>query len=291
MEYNKVYKKDVILGIKDIPDNEIDIIICDPPYGILKDKEFGKEVYKEFDEYIKWCEEWIKECFRVLKGTGTFYIYGYNEILSHLSVKIPIDKQRFLVWYYTNKNMPSLNFWQRSHESILCCWKDKPIFNRDTVREPYTETFLKCNAGKKRVAGKSGRFGEKETIYNANAGGALPRDVIAIPTLAGGAALKERLMYCKTCNKKLLPTERKEHEDHDIIIHPTQKPNLLSDKLIKAARPDGVFKVLVPFCGSGSECISVLDNGGEFISFEINDDYLKLAEESLNILHKVYGAS
>mgnify|MGYP003352247350 CR=1 FL=1 len=33
------------------------------------------------------------------------------------------------VWHYTNKNVASLNFWQRSHESILVLWKNNKIFN------------------------------------------------------------------------------------------------------------------------------------------------------------------
>ena len=86
---------------------------------------------------------------------------------------------RWLILHYTNKNVPSLNFWQRSHESIICSWKNKPVFNRDDVREEYTQTFLKNAAGKVRKS-TVGRFsnGEKETIYTAHSGGALPRDVI-----------------------------------------------------------------------------------------------------------------
>jgi site-specific DNA-methyltransferase (adenine-specific) len=66
--------------------------------------------------------------------------------------------------------VPSLNFWQRRHEAIITCWKsDKSLFNRDDVREPYTETFLKNSAGKIRT-GTFCRFSRKgkETIYNAH---------------------------------------------------------------------------------------------------------------------------
>jgi site-specific DNA-methyltransferase (adenine-specific) len=282
MEFNTVHNKDCIKGIKQLADTSIDIVIVDPPYNIGKD--FGNNSDKmNFDEYISWCKLWIKECRRVLKPTGMIFIYGFDEILAHLSVQLPIDKQRWLIWYYTNKNIPSLNFWQRSHESIICHWKSKPIFNRDAVREPYTEGFLKGSAGRVRPAVKS-RFaknGGVETIYNANSNGALPRDVFPISTLAGGASLKERIMYCKTCNNIILPKERIKHDSHNIIIHPTQKPQALTQKLIKSCKPKGEFKVLIPFCGSGSECLETLKNGGDFISFEINKDYIKLSNENL----------
>ena len=132
---------DVVEGVKELDDESIDIIIADPPYNIGKD--FGNSKYDlNIQEYVKWSKGWINECLRVLKPNGTMFIYGFIEILSYLSVEIK-ETKRWLVCHYTNKNVPSLKFWQRSHESILLVHKEKPIFNLDDVREPYTEKFLK----------------------------------------------------------------------------------------------------------------------------------------------------
>ena len=206
-----IINDDCVKKMKELNDNTVDIIIADPTYNIGKD--FGNNSDKQdMDKYLIWCDEWIKECIRVLKPTGTLYIYGFSEILAFIRVRININV-RWIIWHYTNKVTPSLNYWQRTHESILCCSKnERPHFNRDDVREPYTDTYLKNAAGKVRKSTK-GRFsnGEKETVYNAHANGALPRDVIKISALAGGAGKKER------------------------VNHPTQKPlcELLSEKLIK----------------------------------------------------------
>ena len=128
-------------------------------------------------------------------------VYGFSEHLALILARVPLNiKRRWIVWHYTNKNAAHLNFWQRSHESILVLWKNNKVFNRDLVREPCTETFLKNAAGKKRV-GTPSRFGSgKETIYNAHKDGALPRDVIKISALAGGAGSKERILFCNTCD-------------------------------------------------------------------------------------------
>jgi len=260
LELNKIYNEDCILGMKKIPDESVDIIICDPPYNIGKD--FGNDSDKqEMDTYLSWCDKWIAECLRILKPNGTLYIYGFSEILAFIRTRIYCHV-RWLVWHYTNKVTPSLNFWQRTHESILCCYKNKPIFNRDDVREPYTESFLKNAAGKVRKATK-GRFsnGDKETTYTAHEGGALPRDVIKVAALAGGAGKKER------------------------VDHPTQKPLALCDTLIKAAlNKDAEVKTLlvVPFVGSGSECVSAKKNNVDFIGFEINPSYITIANERLD---------
>jgi site-specific DNA-methyltransferase (adenine-specific) len=258
LQLNMIHNEDCIAGMKKIKNDSVDIIICDPPYNIGKD--FGNESDNQnMDDYLLWCDSWINECLRILKPQGTLYIYGFSEILAFIRTRIKCNV-RWLVWHYTNKVTPSLNFWQRTHESILCCYKNKPTFNRDDVREPYTETFLKNAAGKVRKP-TVGRFsnGEKETTYTAHEGGALPRDVIKVPALAGGAGKKER------------------------VDHPTQKPLTLCDTLIKASLNKSSDTLLVvPFVGSGSECVSAKQNNVNFIGFEINGDYINTANERLD---------
>lgn len=277
---NKIVCGDTVEGLKKLPDQSCDIIIADPPYNIGKD--FGNNTdRRELGEYVQWCKKWINECVRIMRPAGTMFIYGFSEILAHLSVEIPINK-RWLIWHYTNKNVASLNFWQRSHEAIICAWKDKPIFNRDEVREPYTEGFLNGAAGKIRK-GTLGRFsrGGLETIYKAHEKGALPRDVIKIHALAGGAGMIERWFLCKTCNNVYEPQQLQKHSNHQIVKHPTQKPLDLSRKLILSAMPkkDGV--VLIPFVGTGSECVAAKEFGQSYVGFEINPDYVKIAEKWL----------
>jgi site-specific DNA-methyltransferase (adenine-specific) len=261
---NDNLRQDVICGdtIKILPTLEAEsaqIIIADPPYNIGKD--FGNDSDKRpMDEYLLWCEEWIKECLRILKPNGTMFIYGFSEILALILSKVPNDiNRRWIIWHYTNKNVPSLNFWQRSHESIIVLWKKDKVFNRDDIREAYTDGFLQGAAGKERKATK-GRFskGNKKTTYTAHANGALPRDVIKIPALAGGAGMNER------------------------VNHPTQKPLVLCDKLIRSCKQSAAEGyVLVPFAGSGSECLAAKKNGLPFIGIEINIDYINLINERL----------
>jgi len=261
-----ILHQDIIHGdtIQILPTFEAEtaqIIIADPPYNIGKD--FGNDSDKQpMDEYLLWCEIWINECLRILKSNGTMFIFGFSENLALILSKIPYNiNRRWIVWHYTNKNMPHLKFWQRSHESIIILWKNDKVFHRDEIRETYTEGFLNGAAGKERKATK-GRFskGDKTTTYTAHEKGALPRDVIKIPALAGGAGMKER------------------------VNHPTQKPLALCDKLIKSCKQtatDGY--VLVPFAGSGSECLAAKNNNLPFVGIELNAEYIKIIKERLNI--------
>ena len=279
---NKIILGDAITELKKLSNESCDVIIADPPYNI--GKNFGNNLDKrELNEYVAWCKEWIDECIRVMKPNGTMFIYGFSETLAHLSVEIPLDK-RWLIWHYTNKNMASCNFWQRSHEAIICTWKGKPNFNKDEVREPYTEGFINGAAGRVRTGKSVGRLSRsgRDTIYNAHPNGALPRDVIKTPALAGGAGMSERWFLCKTCDDVFHPRELKKHENHEILKHPTQKPLEISRKLISSAMPRKEGVVLVPFVGSGSECVAAKKLGQSYIGFEINPDYIRIAEKFLD---------
>jgi len=276
-DWNKFHLEDVVIGLKKIEDESVDIIIVDPPYNI--NKNFG--LYKddlELDNYLNWCDEWINECIRIMKSTGSIYIYGFSEILAHLSVRVPLNK-RWLIWHYTNKTVPGYNGWQRSHESILYCWKNKPIFNKDVVRVPYTKTFIKNSAGKIRKKSDTARYGKGETIYNAHAQGALPRDVFTnISTLAGGAG-KERYFLYKDV---VYPSrEIKKFNVKECLKHPTQKPSKLTRKLILSSKPQDGCKVVIPFAGSGSEGVVCKRMGIDFIGFDNNEQYIKLADGAL----------
>jgi site-specific DNA-methyltransferase (adenine-specific) len=85
-------------------------------------------------------------------------------------------------------------------------------------------------------------------------------DVIKISALAGGAGKKER------------------------VEHPTQKPLELCQKLIKASKNKEDTLLIVPFAGSGSECVAAKKENVNFIGFEINEQYIKLSNQRLETL-------
>ena len=270
---NKIINGDSLKELKKIPNETFDLIFADPPYNLQLKKELSRpdsskvkavddkwDKFKNFKSYDEFTLNWLSECKRILMNNGTMFIFGYSEIIPYLTVYLQDELDmsvRALIWHYTNRTVPSLKFWQRSHDTILCCWKKKhkPHFNRDNVRVPYTSAYLRNSAGKKRTTTK-GRFGIKETTYNAHKKGALPRDVIKFPCLAGGSGKNER------------------------VDHPTQKPLKVCTYLLKSCQQkEG--DLVVPFSGSGTECVAAKCLKINYIGFEINKDYLKIANDRL----------
>ncbi len=266
-------------------ENIFDLCIADPPYNIGKDFHDGGNDNLMISQYVEWSLNWINATLKLIKPSAPIYIYGFPEILAHIAVHLPINKQRWLVWHYTNKTTPSSNFWQRSHESILCIWKsEKPKLQIDQIREPYTETFLNNSAGKIRK-NSEGRFHNsniKETIYQAHENGALPRDIIKVSALAGGAGLHESWFYCYECDDAFHTNNKAKHKNHTILKHPTQKPIKISETLIKSAiKLNSNGKVLIPFSGSGSECVAAKMCGAVFTAFELEEKFIKITNRRL----------
>lgn len=62
--------------------------------------------------------------------------------------------------------------------------------------------------------------------------------------------------------------------------HPTEKPELACERIIGASSNEGNI-VVVPFVGSGSECVSAKKIKRKYIGFEIEPKYVEIAEKRL----------
>jgi DNA modification methylase len=76
MEKNKLYTIDVLEGFKELEDEVIDCIITSPPYFKQLSYESNFNSYLQF---IEWTEKWIRECFRVLKEEKYFFLNFAND--------------------------------------------------------------------------------------------------------------------------------------------------------------------------------------------------------------------
>ena len=72
--------------MKDISDESIDLVVTDPPY-LINYKEWDNHLFQESTDFSDFTEAYIKECFRVLKPTGSFWSFmGYQNIISFFKI-------------------------------------------------------------------------------------------------------------------------------------------------------------------------------------------------------------
>jgi len=79
LEFDKIYNVDCFEGMKQIPDNSIDLVLTDPPYGISKKGITNDDL--ELSEYKKWLKKVIDEIDRVTNNA--YFIFQSEAQLFH----------------------------------------------------------------------------------------------------------------------------------------------------------------------------------------------------------------
>lgn len=130
---------DAVKLLKDLPDASVDLIVSDPPYNLGKDYGNNHDL-KGFDEYIEFSKDWLSEASRVLKPTGTIYIFMGVRFISYLYDILDRDLKLFfnswIVWHYTQGLGKTKGFSPRHDDVLMFSKSKKPTFNLDSVRVP-----------------------------------------------------------------------------------------------------------------------------------------------------------
>ncbi|MBI4739079.1 site-specific DNA-methyltransferase [Candidatus Woesearchaeota archaeon] len=124
---------------KTIESESVDLIIADPPYNLGKDYGNNHDL-KDFEEYLSFSLMWLNEAKRVLKKTGTIYVFMGFQFISYLYNVLDQKNEMFfnswITWHYTQGMGKKKGFSPR-HDDILMFTKSKDfVFNLDDIRIP-----------------------------------------------------------------------------------------------------------------------------------------------------------
>lgn len=138
MKTNVFLIGDATETLKDLPDESVDLICADPPYNLGKD--YGNNIdWKQWHEYEEFTQQWLKEVKRVLKKTGSVYVFMGIKFVSRLFLmlqEMKFHSNGWITWHYTQGMGRTKGFSPR-HEDILYFTKsDDYTFNMDDIRIP-----------------------------------------------------------------------------------------------------------------------------------------------------------
>lgn len=146
MELNVIINQDCVEGMKSFKDNTVDLIIADPPYNLSKGGEWKwdnsiklagmggnwNKVMESWDnmslsEYFAFTITWLTEAQRILKPTGSMWIFGTYHNIGIINVVcqlLNIEIINEIIWYKRNA-FPNLagRRLTASHETLLWCNK------------------------------------------------------------------------------------------------------------------------------------------------------------------------
>jgi len=179
---NKIIKGDSLEVLKELPDNSVDLIFADPPYNLQLKKELYRpnqtkvdgvndewDKFDSFKEYDEFTFKWLKECKRILKENGSFWVIGtYHNIfrIGKLMQDLGFWILNDIVWIKTN---PMPNFkgtrFNNAHETLIWAtksndskytfnYKSMKIYNDD--KQMRSEWYIPICQGKERLKDENG---------------------------------------------------------------------------------------------------------------------------------------
>ena len=242
----ELYRGDCLEILRDNPQilERADLILADPPYGMLNKKA-------SWDLIIDPQEMWklINENAKDTTPTVLFCMPPFSYLVIANNVK------NFKYKYYWEKTQATgfLNAKKqplRNIEEIAVFYKKQPTYNPQMWK---AEKLSHSATKRAEVMNKSDVYGN------------VTQDVSYAPTYD---RYPTQLLTFKS-DKQLTS------------LHPTQKPVPLLENLIKTFTNEG--DTVLDFCmGSGSTGEAALKNGRNFIGIELDENYFKIAKERIN---------
>lgn len=251
----ELLKGDCLELMKSIPDNSVDAIITDPPYGTTACK---------WDSVIPFDLMWL-QLNRIIKDNGAIVLFATQPFTSTLTLSNINNFRHQWQWI---KNKPTGAFGakympMKANEDILVFGLNKvnyyPIMVKRTDKE-FKECYRKND---------SKSWGSNITNTKNNIITRKPKDEqwYKYPT---------NVLYIKKDDKR------------NGKNHPTQKPVALMEYLIKTYTNEGET-VLDFTMGSGSTGVAAKNTNRSFIGIEKDENYFNIAKERINEL-KLFSA-
>ena len=291
---NKIICGDAIEELKKIPNNSIDLIIADPPYWKVINEKWDYK-WRTENDYIFWCKQWLKELARVVKKTGSFYLFGYFRTLSYLLPEIEREGFSLRQQIIINKGIKAISgratknykMFPNVTESILFfAYNNQPKIKKFLL-EKQEESGLTAKEINDKMEVKSNGGG----LWSLYAG----KNILAqIPTKEQWEKLEKILDFKKPYSEvNFIFNPQMGFTDvwSDINFykeeryHPTQKPLQLIERIIKAGSNEDMV-VLDPFIGAGSTALACVNLKRKYIGIDIDKKYIKITKERIKKLKR-----
>jgi adenine-specific DNA-methyltransferase len=249
MKLDNVFRGDCFKYLKTLPPNSVDLIVSSPPYNI--GKEYETKV--NLDEYLTTQASILKECYRVLKDSGSIFwqigSFSSDGILIPLDVKFfPIFEQlemyprNRIVWLRPHGLHATSKFSGR-HETILWFTKSKKYkFLLDNIRVP------------QKYQNKKHYNGSNKGNYSCHPDGKNPGDVWAFRNV--------------------------KHNHEEQTIHPCQFPEDLIERVIYATTEENDV-VLDPYMGTGTVAVVAKRHNRRYLGAEIDKVYHEVGQRRI----------
>ena len=238
-------------NMKDIPNNSLHLMITSPPYNVSK--EYDNDL--SLNEYLNLLKNCFAETYRVLVDGGRACIN-----IANIGRKpyIPLSDYVSKIMIEIGFNMRGEIIWNKSAGAgISTAWGSFQSASNPILRDVHEYILIFSKGNYKRERDKE----EKELRKN-------------------NITKEEFIEWTKSV--WIMNTESAKR-----IGHPAPFPEELPNRLIKLFSFTNDI-VIDPFMGSGTTAIAAIKNNRNFVGYEINKEYINLANNRiLNLKEKI----
>lgn len=330
MEINAIYEGDNLEIMSKFPEKSVDLIYADPPFytnrrfEIIWNDGAEKRAFEDrwaggIEHYISWMEPRVRECYRLLKEGGAFYLHCDDHASAHL--RILLDKifgeKNFIndiIWFrqsgaHTDTKQGSKHF-GRAHDNILFFSKGDPKTWNEQYQK-YNESYV--NSFYRYTEPKTGRRYQLDNLtgpggaakgnpyyevmgikrywrYSEEKMKQLIKEGRIIQTKSGAVPRYKRYLD----EGKGVPImdvwtdiSSIQSQSKERLGYPTQKPVELLERIIKtSSKKDDI--VLDPFCGCGTALVAAQKLGRKWVGIDVSPTACKLMKKRIQ---KEFGFS
>ena len=250
IEVNNIYNMDCLDGMKMINSNSVDLVFFDPPFNL--DKDYGEKVNDNLkkEDYLMWQYNLLDEAIRILKPTGAIIYHNIPKwaykIANYLDEKNMVF-QNWIAWS-EGGSMPTPSRLYPKHYPILWFSKTKD----KTFNKQYTPV-ARCRKCENTIKDYGGKYKNLKEI-----------DGKKVTVLSDVWDDIYRIRHRKNMNRVA-----------------NELPELLMERIIKLYTNEGDI-IVDPFMGGGTTATvgSILNRN--YIGFELDEDYCKIAQNRIN---------
>lgn len=266
---NTIHPMDCLKGLKQLKSGSVDVIVTSPPYNI--GIEYGQyRDDKTRPQYLGWMHNVASACKRVLNDEGSFFLNIGGTVSDPW---IPIDVANKLRQENIEFKLQNMIHWIKSIAIPRESMGNYPHIKGDVAVGHY-----------KPINSRRFHHDCHEFIFHFTKSGSVELDKLAIG-----------VPYQDKSNVKRWKSNNGDKRDrgntwfipYETIqvsrLHPSVFPIGLPEMCIKDHGLSKTQLVLDPFMGIGSTVIACLRLGVDYIGFEIDPEYVKIANENIEL--------
>jgi len=265
LERNRIYVMDCLEGMRLMDENSVDVIVTSPPYNIGKPyNSYHDRLPRE--KYLDWMEKVAIESKRVMKDDASFFLNVGGTLTDPW---IPFDIAQRFRRHFVLQN--------------VIIWVKSIAIQKEDVGD-YPNILGDIAVGHYRpVNSKRFHHNQFEYIFHFTKNGDVELDKLAIGVPYQDKSNIERWKSVKADlrdrgNVWFIPYETIQ----EARPHPSVFPVKLPVMCIKDHGLNKVDLVLDPFMGIGTTAVASIRLGVDFIGFEIDPTYVKIANERIS---------